>query len=107
MLACSLAIATWKRYGPNRWALRCNPSSGNLHPTEAYLVLPGYGDLQAGLYHYRPQDHRLEQRCAHPETLAHELIGLQDRRYQVLYQFTVGKGQPDARITSEPAYPRS
>jgi len=23
-----------------RWALRCNPSSGNLHPTEGYAVVP-------------------------------------------------------------------
>ena len=35
----------------------------------------------------------------------HELFGLQDRKYQVLYQFTVGKGRPDTRISNEPAYP--
>jgi nitroreductase len=35
----------------------------------------------------------------------HELFGLRDRRYQVLYQFTVGKGRPDSRIGSEAAYP--
>lgn len=61
-LSCSLAISAWKGYGPSRWAVRCNPSSGNLHPTEAYLILPATPGIPAGLYHYRPQDHRLEQR---------------------------------------------
>jgi len=32
----SLAISAWKSFGGARWALRVNPSSGNLHPTEAY-----------------------------------------------------------------------
>ena len=35
----SLGLSAWKEYGPSRWALRNNPSSGNLHPTEGYLVL--------------------------------------------------------------------
>ena len=30
----SLAVSAWKEAGGARWALRCNPSSGNLHPTE-------------------------------------------------------------------------
>src|SRR4029077_9557152 len=30
----SLGLSAWKSYGGKRWALRCNPSSGNLHPTE-------------------------------------------------------------------------
>src|SRR5580765_8303160 len=34
----SLGLSAWKSYGTARWALRCNPSSGNLHPTEAYLL---------------------------------------------------------------------
>lgn len=65
LLYCSFAIAAWKSYGASRWALRCNPSSGNLHPTEAYLVLPDTNGINGGLYHYRPQDHRLERRCTH------------------------------------------
>ena len=36
----SLALSAWKQYGSSRWALRINPSSGNLHPTEAYALLP-------------------------------------------------------------------
>ncbi|MFL6212512.1 MAG: hypothetical protein ACJ74J_01330 [Blastocatellia bacterium] len=34
----SLAISVWKRIGEISWALRVNPSSGNLHPTEGYLI---------------------------------------------------------------------
>jgi len=33
----SLGLSAWKQYEGSRWALRCNPSSGNLHPTEGYL----------------------------------------------------------------------
>jgi nitroreductase len=42
-----------------------NPSSGNLHPTEGYLVLPpveGVSDAP-GLYHSAPKAHGLEERC--------------------------------------------
>ena len=52
-----------------RWALRVNPSSGNLHPTEGYLicgVLPGlnYAPLVAPLVaHYAPAEHSLEVRA--------------------------------------------
>ena len=35
LLYDSLAISAWKEAGGSRWALRVNPSSGNLHPTEA------------------------------------------------------------------------
>ena len=34
-LRCSMGLSAWKQYGQSRWALRVNPSSGNLHPTEA------------------------------------------------------------------------
>ena len=35
----SLALSAWKQVpGGNSWSLRVNPSSGNLHPTEAYLI---------------------------------------------------------------------
>lgn len=65
LLQYSLAISAWKQAGATRWALRCNPSSGNLHPTEGYLLidaLPGLGDA-AGLYHYAPHEHGLERRA--------------------------------------------
>lgn len=64
-LESSLGLAAWKQAGETRWALRVNPSSGNLHPTEAYLLLPpleGRTDL-AGVHHYLSRDHRLEQRA--------------------------------------------
>ena len=35
-LRCSMGLSAWKQYRQSRWALRVNPSSGNLHPTEAY-----------------------------------------------------------------------
>ncbi len=64
-LECSLALSAWKRAGEMQWALRVNPSSGNLHPTEGYLVLPQIEglDLKAGLYHYAPKAHGLELRA--------------------------------------------
>ena len=60
-----LGLSAWKEYGPSRWALRNNPSSGNLHPTEGYLVLSTDIDaeLVAGVYHYLPHEHALERRC--------------------------------------------
>lgn len=64
LLQFSLALSAWKQYGGSRWSLRCNPSSGNLHPTEAYLVAMGVDGLADGVYHYRADLHGLEQRCA-------------------------------------------
>jgi len=63
LLERSMGLAAWKSHGGARWALRCNPSSGNLHPTEAYVVAPGFEGLAAGVYHYMSRDHRLERRC--------------------------------------------
>jgi SagB-type dehydrogenase family enzyme len=65
LLQYALAISAWKQAGATRWALRCNPSSGNLHPTEGYLLLgalPGLGD-EPGLYHYAAREHALERRA--------------------------------------------
>jgi len=61
----SLAISAWKETQGSRWALRINPSSGNLHPTECYLIagpVPGLHDLPA-VYHYAPKEHALERRA--------------------------------------------
>lgn len=62
----TLALSAWKKAGELEWALRMNPSSGNLHPTEGYLVLPQLEglDLAPGLYHYAPKEHGLERRAA-------------------------------------------
>ena len=47
-LELSLGLSAWKSYMGNKWALRMNPSSGNLHPTECHLIL--LSNL-AGVYH--------------------------------------------------------
>jgi SagB-type dehydrogenase family enzyme len=60
----SLGLSAWKSYGGKRWALRCNPSSGNLHPTEGYVLCPPLPGLAAGVYHYLSRDHVLERRAA-------------------------------------------
>ena len=74
----SLGISAWKAYGETTWALRCNPSSGNLHPTEGYLVTAGVPGLAAGVYHYVSCDHLLEHRGGWdtPVELHGILIGL-------------------------------
>jgi SagB-type dehydrogenase family enzyme len=61
----ALALSAWKRAGESEWALRSNPSSGNLHPTEGYVVVPKIDrlDLAPGLYHYAPKEHGLELRA--------------------------------------------
>jgi SagB-type dehydrogenase family enzyme len=61
----ALALSAWKQAGGTRWALRSNPSSGNLHPTEGYLLIGACPGLTPapGLYHYAPREHGLEQRA--------------------------------------------
>jgi SagB-type dehydrogenase family enzyme len=71
LLELSMGLSAWKSFGPDRWSLRINPSSGNLHPTECYLLLPDGEGIEAGLYHYHSYGHELEQRCqADAETLS-------------------------------------
>ena len=72
----ALGLSAWKQYNGRRWALRCNPSSGNLHPTEGYALLPPTPGLGAGLYHYYGRDHRLERRCTPDGPAADRLAGL-------------------------------
>lgn len=63
LLELSMALTAWKQFGPDRWALRANPSSGNLHPTEAYVLAFGVEGLEDGLYHYEPLQHALACRA--------------------------------------------
>ena len=71
LLRHALGLSAWKQIGTSRWALRVNPSSGNLHPTEAYVVCgpifeaSGSADASrhAGVFHYAPDRHALEERC--------------------------------------------
>lgn len=66
----SLGLSAWKSYDGESWALRCNPSSGNLHPTEGYLIVPDINrpstssesEPIGGVYHYVSPDHCLEER---------------------------------------------
>jgi len=60
----SLAISAWKQAGENRWSLRVNPSSGDLHPTEAYLIAGSIKDLTevAAVFHYSAYEHAMERR---------------------------------------------
>jgi SagB-type dehydrogenase family enzyme len=48
----------------DRYALRVNPSSGNLHPTEFHFLTRGLKQWPDGLYHYRPSSHMAEQRAS-------------------------------------------
>lgn len=59
----SMGLSAWKQYGTDRWALRCNPSSGNLHPTEAYALVNNIENIPDGIHHYCSDEHLLEQRC--------------------------------------------
>ncbi len=68
-LELSLGLSAWKVSGTIRWALRINPSSGNLHPTEAHLVTPPMDSLPEGVYHYNPLIHGLEPRARIPGDL--------------------------------------
>ncbi|MBU1364183.1 MAG: nitroreductase family protein [Gammaproteobacteria bacterium] len=63
LLELSFGLSAWKTWGPSRWALRCNPSSGNLHPVEAWVLSAGLPDVGAGLQHYDPEQHALEGRA--------------------------------------------
>jgi SagB-type dehydrogenase family enzyme len=65
LLRHSLGLSAWKQFRESRWSLRVNPSSGNLHPTEAYVVagaIDGLSDTPA-VYHYASDRHALEERC--------------------------------------------
>ena len=77
VLRHALGLSAWKRSGPSRWALRVNPSSGNLHPTEAYVICPPLTGLvdQPAVYHYAPDRHALELRCTFGTDVWHDAFG--------------------------------
>lgn len=60
----SMALSAWKQFGTSRWSLRVNPSSGNLHPTEAYIVSAPIQGISNKPFvaHYAPKEHGLELR---------------------------------------------
>lgn len=65
LLFYSASISASKRVPSTgyRYALRVNPSSGNLHPTEFHFQTRGVKGWPDGLYHYRPSSHMAEQRA--------------------------------------------
>lgn len=71
----SLALSAWKENEESRWALRVNPSSGNLHPTEGYLLCGPVEGLCTVpmLAHYAPREHALEVRGELPSAAWDEL----------------------------------
>jgi len=64
-LRYALSLTAWKSAGETTWSLRANPSSGNLHPTEGYALLPVLAAIHdgPGVYHYAPKEHGLERRA--------------------------------------------
>ncbi len=75
LLRYSLALSAWKQAGSNRWALRVNPSSGNLHPTEGYLVTESLAEPhQPTLYHYTSESHALERRAVFTTVVWRSLV---------------------------------
>jgi len=84
LLEYSLSLTAWKQAGGARWALRANPSSGNLHPTEGYVLiaLPELG--APGLFHYAPREHALERRAEYaPESCERLLRALPPEAFLV------------------------
>lgn len=56
-----IAQLLWSAQGiSGRDGLRTAPSAGALYPLEIYLVAGNVDDLQAGVWHYLPDNHRLE-----------------------------------------------
>lgn len=64
----SLSLSAWKSTSFSTWSLRVNPSSGNLHPTEAYIIAPSIESISDSPFvaHYAPKEHSLELRAQIP-----------------------------------------
>lgn len=75
LLFDSMALSAWKSVGEVSWPLRVNPSSGNLHPTECYLLCGAVPDLSAQplVCHYAAKVHGLEIRAEIPGKVWEEL----------------------------------
>jgi SagB-type dehydrogenase family enzyme len=64
-LRYALSLTAWKQFQGSTWPLRANPSSGNLHPTEGYALLPALDGIhdRPAVYHYAAKEHGLELRA--------------------------------------------
>jgi SagB-type dehydrogenase family enzyme len=87
LLELSFGLAAHKVHGPDSWSLHCNPSSGNLHPTEAYVLAGGVAGLADGVHHYRPDDHALEQRRAAAPAVPGLWIGLSSIQWREAWKY--------------------
>lgn len=90
LLELSFGLSAWKQYDNAKWALRCNPSSGNLHAEEAYAITNQQNALEAGVYHYLSRDHQLEQRCAMNQTSLPDntlLIGISSIQWREAWKY--------------------
>jgi SagB-type dehydrogenase family enzyme len=66
LLYFSMSISAWKQIKgtEQKWALRVNPSSGNLHPTETHILVGEVPGISSGAYHYYVKEHKLEKRSS-------------------------------------------
>lgn len=64
-LQFSMGVTAIKSNGIDDWDLRCNASSGNLHPSESYVILPPMAGIseKTSLAHYLPKNHSLQVLC--------------------------------------------
>ncbi len=71
-LELAFGLSAWKSAEGSTWALRNNPSSGNLHPTEGWVVLGATRGISdsAGIFHYAPLEHALELRATFTDSVA-------------------------------------
>ena len=74
----SLSLTAWKQLQEVTWPLRANPSSGNLHPTEGYAILPALEGIgsEPAVFHYAPKEHALERRAVLEPAPWSELVAL-------------------------------
>ena len=63
LLRLCVGLTAWKEHAGSRWSLRAHPSSGNLHPTETWVIAAKVENLEDGLYHYQNLHHALERRA--------------------------------------------
>lgn len=66
LLYFSMSLSAWKQVKgtEHKWALRVNPSSGNLHPTETHILVGEMTGISSGAYHYYVKEHQLEKRSS-------------------------------------------
>ena len=87
LMELSFGLSAWKEIGPDRWAVRCNPSSGNLHPTEAYVIVRDVPGLPDGVHHYDSSAHALAHRCAAVHSGGRLWIGLSSIHWRETWKY--------------------